>query len=68
MGWFTGDHQMRNILEYPVTIDEKIDAVRRAMTEASKTEAVGDIAPYALSLVLEDLEAQKARETQDVTL
>jgi hypothetical protein len=57
---------MRNILEYPITIDEKIDAVRNAMTEASKTEGVGDIAPYALSLVLEDLEAQKSMEAEDI--
>jgi hypothetical protein len=52
---------MRNILEYPVTIDEKIDAVREALNHALKDEGIGSIAPLALSMVLDDLEEQRSR-------
>jgi hypothetical protein len=53
---------MRNLLEYPVTIDEKIDAVRNAMKHALSSGGYGDIAPVALSMILDDLQAQKLAE------
>jgi hypothetical protein len=59
---------MRNILEYPVTDAEKIEAVTWAQSLLEKIETgIGDIRPYALSLALKDLEefyASRLSETE----
>jgi hypothetical protein len=39
---------MRNIIQFPVTLQEKLDALDWAIQEALKTEAIGDVKAVAL--------------------
>lgn len=51
---------MRNILVYPITKAEKLDALDRAagLLEREIGEAIGGIELYALALVREDISRQ----------
>lgn len=55
---------MRNILEYPITIEEKIAALEAAIAQALDTEAIGDITPVALSELLEEQKAKLSEQTR----
>ena len=48
---------MRNILQYPITKEEKLDALRRAhaLLVAEIGDAIGGVELYALQLVIEDI-------------
>lgn len=47
---------VRNILEYPVTKQEVLDALKKAELTFLREELIGDIRPYALSLAFEWIE------------
>ncbi|WP_171049041.1 hypothetical protein [Rhizobium sp. MHM7A] len=54
---------MRNIIEYPITIEDKIAALETALELILKEEAVGGVEALALSEILSDLK-NSAAETQ----
>ena len=51
---------MRNLTEYPITLSEKVEALRRAVAlwhaEVAKVEAAGDIDGVALEEILAGFE------------
>lgn len=47
---------MRNIAVYPVTHEEKINALKAAIKNSLADGAIGSIEPAALTEVLEELE------------
>jgi hypothetical protein len=49
---------MRNLEQYPITGEEKIEAVRAAIKRALANARIGGIAPAALGEVLKDLETR----------
>lgn len=53
---------MRNLAQYPITLDEKIAAVKKAIEVIDHPDQVGSIAPAALGEILRDLESQKVNE------
>lgn len=53
---------VRNLSIYPVTLTEKIEAVKRAIEYIDHPDQVGSIAPIALREILEDLEEKKSQE------
>jgi hypothetical protein len=53
-------YRMRNLAIYPITEEEKIDAVREAIQRSLADGGVGDIAPAALAEVLNELETRNA--------
>lgn len=54
---------MRNIIEYPITIEDKIAALEAAIKLVLKDQAVGGVEALALSEILSDLK-NSAAETQ----
>jgi hypothetical protein len=46
---------MRNIIQFPVTLQEKLDALDWAIQEALKTEAIGDVKAVALQEARKDV-------------
>lgn len=50
---------MRNLAQYPITEDEKIEAVRTALSLLGDSRP-GDVKRAALNEVLKELEARKA--------
>lgn len=51
---------MRNLAVYPITEEEKIEAVRAAIQRFLDDGGIGDVIPVALSEVLRDLETRNA--------
>lgn len=47
---------MRNILEYPVTHEEKVSALKNAIKRSLAVAGIGDIEPIALAEILEEIE------------
>lgn len=54
---------MRNIIEYPITIEDKIATLETAIKLILKDEAVGGVEALALSEILSDLR-NSAAQTQ----
>ncbi|MBY3433720.1 hypothetical protein HFN89_06105 [Rhizobium laguerreae] len=54
---------MRNLEQYPITEDEKIEAVRAAIRRSLADGAIGCVTPAALAEVLKDLETRKTSPT-----
>lgn len=52
---------MRNIIEYPITTEEKIAALEAAIQHALEDQGVGGIEALALSEVLDDLKGSTAK-------
>jgi hypothetical protein len=51
---------MRNLEQYPITEEEKIQAVRRAVLRFSADGGIGGVVPAALGEVLKELETRNA--------
>jgi len=51
---------MRNIIEYPITTEDKIAALEVAINLILKEEAVGGVEAVALSEILLDLQKEVA--------
>jgi hypothetical protein len=51
---------MRNLALYPITEEEKIEAVRTAIQRFLADGGIGDVIPAALGEVLQDLETRNA--------
>lgn len=51
---------MRNIIEYPITTEDKIAALEVAINLILKEEAVGGVEAVALSEILSDLQKEVA--------
>jgi hypothetical protein len=49
---------VRNLVVYPITHEEKISSLKKAIERAMEDGGVGDIEPVALSEILEELERQ----------
>lgn len=48
---------MRNLLEYPITDEEKVTALENALDsyQVQYADRIGDINPYAIQLVIDEI-------------
>jgi hypothetical protein len=53
---------MRNIIEYPITHEEKVSALKKAIKRSLADAGIGGIEPVALSEVLEEIERRPTAE------
>jgi hypothetical protein len=52
---------MRNLKEYPISVDEVIQSVQRAQADYNSLELIGGVDGVCLNLLEEFLEEQKER-------
>lgn len=50
---------MRNLIQYPVTFEEKVELLKRLRNDFLAEQRIGDMRPVLLDVILQDVESWK---------